>query len=409
VLLTLFLFGWVLWFFPYDDLLDRSGTPLGADFSMFYVAGKTVAEGDAAALYDPAAAQTRLHNLFPGIDPHFALPYRYPPLVALVMAPLACLPYPMAIGCFMAMGLASAWLGLRLLLGENGVTSRVDRRLCYLCFLGWPVVLETWVGGQASLFAFLIVSAGIVLMQRERYEWAGAVWALAAYKPNVLLLVVIGCVLFRPRILRGLIPVGAVMFGLTWSVAGWGGILEYIDLTSQLATQPWNVQTPFWKVHGIAQWLTPLIGSQAKLVTLLLGLLATLGIVWRWRQTDDSPRSLLPYALLITVNVLANPYIPIYDLTLLAVGVILLILAEPMRQRYPFARYPLAWHVALATLYFGPHLSQTVSKATGLQLFPLALLGFACFQARMFWNATSVEASGLTPYAASRSEFGSSK
>ena len=75
VLLTLFLLGWALWFWPYDDLLDRSGTPLGADFSIFYVAGQMTATGKPAQLYDQAAHQARLHDLFPGIDPQFALPY----------------------------------------------------------------------------------------------------------------------------------------------------------------------------------------------------------------------------------------------------------------------------------------------------------------------------------------------
>jgi len=251
VLLILFLLGWALWFWPYDDLLDRSGTPLGADFSMFYVAGQMTAVGETAQLYDQAAHQARLHDLFPGIDPQFALPYRYPPIVALLMVPLACLPYAVAIAVFMAIGLVGAVAGLRLLMRETGQPSRAHRRLCYLALFGWPVVLETWIGGQASLFALLIVCAGIVLMQRERYAWAGAVWALAAYKPNVLLLVVIGCILFRPRVLRGLVPVAAIMFALSWWTVGWEGITAYVELTLQLAARPWDVETPFWKVPAL--------------------------------------------------------------------------------------------------------------------------------------------------------------
>ena len=84
------------------------------------------------------------------------------------MAPLACLPYILAIVVFMAIGLVGAVAGLRLLIRETGHPSGTNRRLCYLALWGWPVVLETWIGGQASLFAFLIVCVGIVLMQRER-------------------------------------------------------------------------------------------------------------------------------------------------------------------------------------------------------------------------------------------------
>ncbi len=388
VLLCLFLLGWVLWFLPYDDLLDRSGTPLGADFSMFYVAGQMIVAGETAQLYDQAAHQARLHHLFPGIDPQFALPYRYPPIVALLMAPLARLPYALAIAVFMAVGLVGAVAGLRLLIRETGLRSRANLRLCYLAFWGWPVALETWIGGQASLFAFLIVCAGIVLMHRERYAWAGAVWALAAYKPNVLLLVVIGCILFRPRVLRGLIPVVAIMFALTWWTVGWEGIVAYAELTLQLTARPWDVETPFWKVHGIAQWLTLLIGGQARLVSLMVGLLATIGIVYRWRRTDNSPSSPLPYALLITVNALANPYAPIYDLTLLSAGLVLMAPTLAPTGRFPFVRHPLAWQAAIATIYFGPHVSQLIARSSGLQFFPLLLLGYTVFQARLFWLET---------------------
>lgn len=48
--LTLACVGWLLWFTPFDDLLDRSGTPLGGDFVMLYVAGQVVASGQSQEL-----------------------------------------------------------------------------------------------------------------------------------------------------------------------------------------------------------------------------------------------------------------------------------------------------------------------------------------------------------------------
>jgi len=358
---------------------------------MFYVAGQMVVAGETDQLYDQAAHQSRLHALFPGIDSRFALPYRYPPIVAAAMAPLARLPYAVALAVFMTLGLASAVAGLRLLFQATGRASRADLRLGYLVLLGWPVVLETWIGGQASLFALLIVCGGIVLMQREQYFWAGVVWALAAYKPNVLLLVVVGCVLFRPRVLRGLVPGAAVMFGWAWWTVGWEGLVEYLDLTQRLASGPWDVETPYWKVHGLAQWLALPLGGQARLVSLLLGLLATVVIVRRWRRADNSPASPLPYALLITVNALANPYTPIYDLTLLAAGLVLMAPTIATTGPDSLARHGAAWQAALAAVYFGPHLSQLLARSTGLQFFPLLLLGWAGFQARLWWREPGAE------------------
>ncbi len=388
-ILTALLSGWVAWFFPHDDLLDKSGTPLGADFSMFYVSGQMVGNSEFEQLYDPAAQQAHLHRLFPDIDPRFALPYRYPPIVALVMASLAQFPYRVAVITFLALGVSSAVAGCWLLLRETGLTSRADRRLCCLVVLGWPVVLETWIGGQSSLFTLLIMSVAIVLMQREKFAWSGAVWALAACKPNVLLLLVAGCVLHQPRILRGLIPAVSLIGALTWAIAGWQSMQEYWEMTLQLASRPWNLETPPWKVHGLAPWLAMGVGSSARLLTLGLGLLATTAVVWRWRRAPAPPHAFLPLSLLITINALANPYTPIYDLTLLAAGAILMIPTARVGGRLPLRRHPGIWQAALATLYFGPHLSQLLAQAYGVQVFPLLLLGYAIFQARLFWRETA--------------------
>jgi len=52
-ILIVFVLGWLGRFYLFDDLLDRSGTPLGADFSMFYVAGQVVFDGAGDQLYGP--------------------------------------------------------------------------------------------------------------------------------------------------------------------------------------------------------------------------------------------------------------------------------------------------------------------------------------------------------------------
>ena len=92
-MLVVMLLGWVAAFYPLDDLLDRQGTPLGADFSMFYAAGKVAGSEPSSSLYDQAVHQQQLHRLFPALSANFCLPYRYPPFVAALMAPLSTLPY----------------------------------------------------------------------------------------------------------------------------------------------------------------------------------------------------------------------------------------------------------------------------------------------------------------------------
>jgi len=87
-------------------------------------------------------------------------------------------------------------------------------------------------------------------------------------------------------------------------------------------------------------------------------------------------------------NLAASPYTLIYDLTLLFAGLILMAPTLATTGRYPLARHCVAWQAAIAALYFGPHVSQLIAKSSGLQFFPLLLLGYAIFQARLFWLET---------------------
>ena len=231
-ILVIFPVGWLAWFYPYDDLLDRSGTPLGADYTMFYVAGQLVADGDTAQLYDQAEHQRRLQALFPGIDEQFCLPYRYPPFVAQLMAPLASLPYQVSFAVFLGISLAALTAAMWLLSRHLSLLHGRHRMAAVVTIVGWPVVLETLIGGQASMLAVLIVSGVIVCWQRQRWALAGAVLALALYKPNVLGLFAVGCLLYQPKLLRGALPVAIGLAALSLATVGYEGLLKYSALST---------------------------------------------------------------------------------------------------------------------------------------------------------------------------------
>jgi hypothetical protein len=371
-----FLIGWATWFAPWDDLLDRRGTPLGADFSMFYVAGRVVLEGHADHLYDQAFHQQRLHSLFPGIDPQFCLPYRYPPFVAWLMAPLSALPYHVSFLIFLALSLAAAGVACAVLTRQFATLQGTWQRPLLLGFLGWPVLWETLMGGQASTLGLAILSVAVVLLARGRYAWAGAVFALAAYKPNLLALVVLGCVIRHPRMLRGLVPTLALLLLAAFLPAGWAGVRDYVEISTRLAAGSWDVETPLWKLHGLSTWFALVPQLPARSGTLVVGMIASVAVGLLWRRLPGAAgRAVFPLAiaLLISINAVLNPYTPIYDLLLLAVGG--LATAEWFRTEAR-APSPAAIQLGLAVLCFGPHCSQAVAQRTGVQ--PLALLLAAC-------------------------------
>jgi hypothetical protein len=254
---------------------------------------------------------------------------------------------------------------------------------------GWPLVWETLIGGQASLFALLILCITVALLRRQRFALAGCVLALAVCKPNVLAFVAFGCLLRYPKLLRGAVPMLAILGLCSLVPSGWSGLGEYLALGTRLAVQPWALETPYWKVHGLASCMAALPGEYERACSLLLGMVATGAVVWYWRRasTDQPAVFCLAIALLVSINALLNPYTPIYDLVLLLAGGLLT--AEVLVLRYGddvSGRLGVS-QLLLAALYFGPHLSQLTARATTFQPFALVLLAISVWQAREFGKA----------------------
>lgn len=384
--------GWISWFWPFDDLLDRQGTPLGADFSMFFTAGQIASDGEFAKLYDQAEHQRRLHESFPGLDAQFCLPFRYPPAVALVLAPLSRLPYAAAWGAF-SIASCLAYAGSLYLLAKCPLppfwrtretsellqlpkwSQRTFLTAVWAC-VGWPVAWEVLIGGQASMFALAIVVVAIALISNQRLVLAGAVLALSAYKPNVLVWFAVGIALRHPRVVLGAVPVLGAMAGFS-CLAGRERLGEYLQLALDLTSGAWDIETPFWKAHSFASCFELVMPGHGRSATILIGLLASamISIVWRREDAKGSTWS-QPFSLagLLVVNALLNPYTPIYDLVLLAPAGWLVLKgfsSAPAKENSPVsAAFVQCW---LAVLFFGPHLSQALARPLGLQLFPFAL------------------------------------
>jgi hypothetical protein len=240
------------------------------------------------------------------------------------------------------------------------------------------------------------------------------VLALAAYKPNVLALFALGMVIRHPRLLLGMIPVAFTLLILLYGSGALPLLGEYLGVLDRLAGAPWDVETPFWKVHGLAPYFDMLTPAYARPVTCTLGLLAACGIGWWWRRRDAfDPRAFWPaIAGLLIVNSLLNPYTPIYDLMLLAPATLCGIAALRALRRHtepsvpgisaapwqqpaavgvgtgeivtvePAAVHPLLVQLFVAALFFGPHLSQALAKGLDVQIFPLALLAIGLW----FWR-----------------------
>jgi hypothetical protein len=401
------LMGWGFWTWssPVPNV-DRSGTPLGGDFLMFYTAGR-IAQEDPLALYDESRQQAEFHRVIPGLEPGTCrLPYRYPPFVAVLMAPLSHLPFPIAFAGFTILSISLACLIVKMMDRMESHWFKESSGCFGWWLMGWPIALETIFGGQQSFVGLAIAVAVILLVQQRNYFWSGAILGLACYKPNLLLFFGIALVLRHPRVILGLTCTAIAMLSFQLITVGPACVENYVTLARQLATESWGLETPSNKVHGLAPWLALLWPGYERKILLAVGLLGC--VVWAWCDrrisTDDIAErmgddcvfgihrtegfaSALSISCLVIWNAVCNPYLPVYDLLLLGIPTLLL-----LRIGIQQGISPRALGLFLGMISVGPHISQAVANQIGLQIFPIFLailgigtayfLGLRCFGKR---------------------------
>ena len=106
-----------------DGRNDRFGRPLGTDFSNVYAAGSYVLDGEPSAPFDPIRQYTREQAIFGAATPFYG--WHYPPFFLLLTAPLATMPYWLALVVWQGVTLIFYLLSIRGILDACAPSPRV--------------------------------------------------------------------------------------------------------------------------------------------------------------------------------------------------------------------------------------------------------------------------------------------
>ena len=175
ILVTLIL----LLFLPgvYLTIADLTPAPHQEDFGAYYLAARALANGDSpfdkdAANRLAAASEVEQHS-----------PYVYPPLLALVLRPLAALPYRVAAAIWFALSAAALLVALTLL---RPVFNLPWRRYAWVCAAAFflPPVHHTLQHGQITHFLLLMILAA-ALDRPGGSAWTGLAAALKIFPASL--------------------------------------------------------------------------------------------------------------------------------------------------------------------------------------------------------------------------------
>jgi alpha-1,2-mannosyltransferase len=365
ILLAFYAIAIVGWIALSSGLTDPNGKPIGTDFSSFYAAGSLVLEGRANDVYDMAAHYARERQIFGDATPYYG--WLYPPFFLFVVAPLALLPYSLALavwqGASFALYLAVIAAILRPIRNDGTIA-----RLWLLAAAAFPAAFVNLGHGQNGFLTAGLFGAALAMLA-PRPLLSGVLFGLMAYKPQFGLLIPIALLAggqWRTFLGAGITVIAlAGAATLAFGPEVWRAFAASTETSRTLLLEQGNVG--FEKLQSVFAAVRMWGGgvSLAYVAQAAASVIALLSVVYAWRAGGTwracGDRN-LKAALLIITTLLASPHVLDYDLTILAPAI-----AFMVASCWPddFRDDDIS---ALAAAWFAPLFARAIAGATGVPL-----------------------------------------
>jgi hypothetical protein len=215
----------------YVELMQRS------DFLLtFYIAGRMVIEGRALELYPAPGATTLLttsfnsfaHHLFPKLPELTTAIYMYPPLTAVLFAPLGYLPPVASIVVWQILSMLS--LGVCAFL-YSSIAGKKWQDYFFNSVLFLPIFHTILIGHLGIVLGLLPVAVGYWCLIQGKPGWAGLIWSLLLLKPQFLPLVLL--------VIGSLFLIGRFRAALAFSIGALCLIIIAVGCLGQEVAHNW--------------------------------------------------------------------------------------------------------------------------------------------------------------------------
>jgi hypothetical protein len=363
------------------------GPALGADFTAFYAAGKLFAADPPARAYDWTAHTETFRALFPNAPRDRWLPFVQGPLAAVVLRPLAALPYAVAFAAWMAIALACVVGGTLLVLRTLPRLGPEDRRTALFLTVAFePVLVETVVGGQFAGWAYLAFAAALAADRRGRSFTAGVALGVLLYKPPLLALAGVGLVAGRRwRTVAGVVAGVGLAAAVSLAVVGVGGGGAWMEGMLRFAERSGGGESflashKYVDLQSFARLLVPARPATGRVLALggTTAAVVVLAFAW-WRHGRDDARRPLLWGATLAWTPVVGGYGPVYDTALVALA--LLVAGDTTVG--PDATHRATFLRLLAAVAVVPWVTQPLAIASGVQTYTLVLLGVGAWLLRL--------------------------
>jgi hypothetical protein len=336
------------------------------DFLAFYSAARFTLHSQAAQLYNSAAVASFQHTLVThNVGANGYMPFMNPPFAAVLQAPLALLPEPIA---------RTVWFGMNALLAVaivRWLTEEIPARWrvpAGALLLGTFPIYQTLVEGQWSLILLLGCLAALQFARRGWYGRSGVGLSVLWLKPQLALIVLVGLLLFRCwRIIFGMMAALALFVVLTLPITGLHSYVSYVPFLFRVFGDHFNgagvIHPTTWQgslawTEGANGLFSGWFGQSSVLLVDLLSIFSIGATVLLYQRAVRRVRpgfggisNELMLVASIALVLLIDPHLYAQDLTLFLLTIPILL---------PHLRNPLPVLVGVCFIIDAPSLDQFV-------------------------------------------------
>jgi arabinofuranan 3-O-arabinosyltransferase len=339
----------------HDHLTNGAGRPFGDDFVNFWSGPFLAWHHRANEIYNFDAFHAFQQSI---VGEHLqGYNYSYPPVLLVVTAPLALVPYLPGLVLWLSAGWFAFYRALRL--------NMPDGRTLLLA-LATPAVFINAVAAQNGTWTAALFGGGLALLDRRPYL-AGSLLGLLICKPQLGILIPVALLAgrrWRPAAAAMVTAGGLIAVSLIWLGPDiYGAFLQRLALIRHFSLEDgagvWHRSlSVFVAARRLGAGLQTAYAVQA--ITAGVAALAV-AAVW-FRDASSATRN----AVLVLGTCLATPYLQDYDLVFGALVIAWLWQDEAVRRTPEFPLF-----LASAALLLIPLFAASLALATGLEWGPL--------------------------------------
>jgi len=322
ILLAVVIWTIYFWTMATPSLRDRNGLLKGTDFLHFYTLGTLALEHRGADLYDMRSQAILAQQRVPEAGYLIYVPL-YGPQVSLLFAPLAALPYTVAL---------VVWLAFNTLI--YAVCCYVIWKTCphlqsepatvFILAAAYPGFVHLLAWGQTSGLALACFTAAYLALRSRKLFLAGLAIGCLAFKPQLGIAAgFVFLLTWQRKVITGALVTAAAELSVGWLYYGGTVMRDYSHhLVHVREVFPLLEPRPY-QLHSLRSfWAMLMPWPQLAFALYLVGAIAVLVIAIRyWRSSAELA---LKYSVLLIATVLVAPHLTVYDLVILAPAFLLI-------------------------------------------------------------------------------------